>query len=72
MKETHTQFPQKLNVGAGIIGDRILELVFLDGNVDGTTYFTLLQEDLMPALPALLPNPLDPDLLDKRRSFVDI
>jgi hypothetical protein len=68
MKETHTQFPQKFNVGAGIIGDPILEPVFLDGNVDGATYLTLLQEDLMPA--ALFPNPLGPDLPDERRKNI--
>jgi hypothetical protein len=52
MSEIHTRFPQKLNVWAWaeIIGDRILESVFLDGNLDGATYLTLLQEDLMPAL----------------------
>jgi hypothetical protein len=51
--ETHTQFPQKLKVWAGIIGDRILEPLFLDGNLHGATYLTLLQEDLIPALAAL-------------------
>jgi hypothetical protein len=66
MRETHTQFSQKLNVWAGIIGDRILEPVLLDGNLDGVIYFTLLQEDLIPALAALFPNLLDPDLPDER------
>jgi hypothetical protein len=55
MPETHTQFLQKLNVQTGIIGigDRILEQVFLDSNLDG-------------ALAALFPNPLDPDLPPER------
>jgi hypothetical protein len=48
--------------------DPILEPVFLDGNVDGATYLTLLQEDLMPA--ALFPNPLGPDLPDERRKDI--
>jgi hypothetical protein len=65
MRETHTKFPQNLNVWAGIIGDRILELVFLDGNLDGSTPLTLLQEDLMKALATLFPNPLDRDLPDE-------
>jgi hypothetical protein len=55
MPETHTQFLQKLNVQTGIIGigDRILEQVFLDSNLDG-------------ALAALFPNLLDPDLPPER------
>jgi hypothetical protein len=40
MPETHTQFPQKLNVRAGIMGDGMLEPVILEG----------LQENVMPAL----------------------
>jgi hypothetical protein len=43
-----------------------MEPVFLDGNLDGATYPTLLEEDLMPALAVLFPNPLDPHLLDER------
>jgi hypothetical protein len=67
MPETlRSQFPQKLNVETGIIGDRILKPVFFDGNRDGATYLMLLQEDLMSTLAALLPNPLDPDLPDER------
>jgi hypothetical protein len=66
MPKTHTQSPQKLNVWAGIIGDRILEPVFLDGNLDGATHVTLLQEDLMAPLATLFPNRLDPDLPDER------
>jgi hypothetical protein len=60
MPETHTQFPQKLNVRAGIMGDRMLEPVIVEG----------LQENLMPALAALFPNPLDPDLPDKRKKTI--
>jgi hypothetical protein len=63
MPETlRSQFPQKLNVETGIIGDRILKPVFFDGNRDGATYLMLLQEDLMPALAALFSNLLDPNL----------
>jgi hypothetical protein len=65
MRETHSQLPQKLNVWAGIICDRKLGLVFLDGNFDGATYFTLLQGYLMSALAVLFLNPLDPDLPDE-------
>jgi hypothetical protein len=65
MRETHSQFPQKLNVWAGIICDRKLGLVFLDGNLDGGTYFTLLEGDLMSALAVLFPNPLNLDLPDE-------
>jgi hypothetical protein len=43
-----------------------LEPVFLEGNLDGVIYLTLLQEDVMPALATLFPNPLDPDLANGR------
>jgi hypothetical protein len=41
-----------------------MEQVFLDDNLEGATYLTLPQEDLVPALAALFPNPLHPDLTD--------
>lgn len=69
IRETHTQFPQKVNVWAGIIGDQILGPIFLDGNLNGATYLTLLRDDLMPALAVLFPNELDPDFPDERIWF---
>jgi hypothetical protein len=71
MPETNIQFPQKLNVWRRIISDRILEPVFLDGNLDGATHLTLLQEDLIPALAALFPNLLDPDLPYERILYIN-
>jgi hypothetical protein len=44
------------------LGDLILKPVFLHGTLDGATYFTLLQEDLKPALAALFPNLFNSDL----------
>jgi hypothetical protein len=71
MPETNIQFPQKLNVWRRIISDRILEPVFLDGNLDGATHLTLLQEDLIPAVAALFPNLLDPDLPYERILYIN-
>jgi hypothetical protein len=47
------------------IGNPILKPVFLDGNLDGATYLTVLQ-DLRPPLAASFPDPLDPNIPDKR------
>jgi hypothetical protein len=52
--------PQKANVCAGIIGNRIL--VLFNNNFNGAMYLTFVQEDLIPVLAALFPNTLDQDL----------
>ena len=50
MEETHTQHPQKANVWAGIIGDRIIGPIFIDGNLNGDRYLELLENEIVPAV----------------------
>jgi hypothetical protein len=47
---TRTQYPQKVNVWAGIFGHRIIGPFFIDGNLTGPTYLNLLQNQIGPAL----------------------
>lgn len=42
MREIHTQRQQKVNVWAGIIGDRLIGPFFIEGNLDGAAYLNLL------------------------------
>ncbi|KAJ8937922.1 hypothetical protein NQ318_003348 [Aromia moschata] len=48
MRELHTQRPQKTNVWAGIIQDRIVGPFFFDDTLNGARYLRLLQHELMP------------------------
>lgn len=69
MRESHTQRPQKTNVWAGIIGNRIVGPFFFDENVTGETYLTMLQNELVPTLRILFPDNLDPNLFDQQMWF---
>lgn len=60
--EAHTQYPEKVNVWAAIVGDRILGPYFIDGSLTGVKYLELLRDHLVPALGELYPNPDDPDV----------
>ncbi|CAH1372527.1 unnamed protein product [Tenebrio molitor] len=53
MQEIHTQYPQKVNVWARIIDDRILGPFFFANNLTGDRYLQFLQLELMPALATL-------------------
>lgn len=57
IQEQHTQFPQKINVWAGIIGQRIIGPLFMDYNLNGDRYLQLLRNEIVPALAILFPNP---------------
>lgn len=46
----HTQYPKKLNVWAGVIGNHIVGPFFIDGNLNGDRYLHLLQHEIVPAL----------------------
>lgn len=48
-----TQYPQKLNVWAGILGDNIIGPFFIDGTLTAAKYLALLQDQIMAALRAL-------------------
>lgn len=60
--ECHTQYPQKVNVWAGIVENRILNPFLIDGNLTGERYLEFLENDLVPCLATLFPNPEDPDV----------
>lgn len=48
-----TQYPQKLNVWAGIIGNNVIGPFFIDGNLNGQRYLELLQNQIIPSLQQL-------------------
>lgn len=52
--EVRTQYPQKLNVWAGIYGNRIVGPFFLPGNLTGEMYLNLLQNAVEPALTEII------------------
>ena len=54
--ETHTQYPQKLNVWAGIFGNSIVGPFFLPGNLTGDMYLDLLENTIDPALTHIIEN----------------
>lgn len=60
MREHHTQYPQKINVWAGIVRNKILGPYFFDGNVNGQKYLQCLQEFLIPNLVNLFPSRNEP------------
>lgn len=49
-RETHTQYPQKINVWCGILGDRIIGPFFIDGNLTGPLYLQMLEEAIVPKI----------------------
>lgn len=50
MLESHTQYPQKVNVWAGILNDTIIGPFFIDGNVNADTYEQLLRNQIIPRI----------------------
>lgn len=55
-QEVHTQYPEKLNVWAGIFGDRLVGPFFLPGNLNGEMYLELLQDHIDPMLTEIIEN----------------
>ena len=49
-KESHTQYPQKVNVWLGFIGNRVLGPIFIDGSLNSTKYLELLQGQVGPLI----------------------
>lgn len=60
--EAHTQRPQKVNVWAGIINNRILGPYFFEENLTAARYLDFLRFELVPALAVMFPNEADPDI----------
>lgn len=45
-----TQYPQKINIWAGILGDYIVGPFVINGNLNGERYLQMLQEEIIPAV----------------------
>lgn len=56
MAERHTQYPEKLNVWAGILGTNIIGPFFIDGNLTGQKYLDLLREQIIPQIEDIYEN----------------
>lgn len=50
MLESHTQYPQKVNVWAGILNDTLIGPFFIDGNLNANTYEELLRNQIVPRI----------------------
>jgi len=50
MRDSHTQYPQKVNVWAGIILNRIIGPLFIEGNINSQNYCNLLRNQVIPAI----------------------
>lgn len=50
MRESHTQYPQKLNVWAGILCNQIVGPFFINGNLTGEKYVNLLNNQIIPEI----------------------
>jgi len=57
MRESKSQYPQKLNVWAGIVGEHIIGPFFIDGNLTAQKYEAMLCDDIVPTVR----NIFDPD-----------
>lgn len=69
MREIRTQYPQKLNVWAGLIGNRIIGPFFFNGNLTAEMYLDFLQNYLIPSLAEIFPNHENPNLPSQRIWF---
>lgn len=45
-----TQYPQKLNVWGGMLGDHMIGPFFIDGTLNGLKYLNLLQQQIVPEI----------------------
>ncbi|KAJ8958896.1 hypothetical protein NQ318_019664 [Aromia moschata] len=57
MVEANTQYPEKVNVLAGIINSQIIGPYFFDGTLTGAHYLDFLQNFLVPTVPNTVPRP---------------
>jgi len=71
-REGHTQFPQKVNVWAGILGNKIIGPLFIEENLTGDLYLHLLENVIDPLITESLENQTDQHgnlLLDEQALF---
>ncbi|EFN81575.1 hypothetical protein EAI_17384, partial [Harpegnathos saltator] len=50
MRESKTQYPQKLNVWAGIINNHLIGPFFIDGNLTAQRYENMLRNEIIPTI----------------------
>lgn len=55
-RETHTQYPQKINVWCGIVRDIILGPYFFERTLTGEIYLIFLQNEVIPSITARFPD----------------
>ena len=60
-REDHTQFPEKVNVWAGILGDEIIGPVFIEGNLTGQLYLQCLEDVIDPLITQSVETQVDGD-----------
>ena len=48
MRETHTQYPEKVNVWAGIFGNRIIGPYLIEYDLSVSQYLYLLENQIVP------------------------
>jgi len=58
-REGHTQFPEKINVWAGILGHEIVGPLFLEENLTGQLYLNLLENVIDPLIVQSLESQMD-------------
>ena len=58
-REGHTQYPQKVNVWAGILGNTIIGPLFIEENLTGVLYLNLLEEEIDPLITISVENQID-------------
>ncbi|KAJ8955691.1 hypothetical protein NQ318_008562, partial [Aromia moschata] len=67
--EANTQYPEKVNVWAGILNSQITGPYFFDGTLTGARYLDLLQHFLVPELRILFPDDDNPNEIDRNIWF---
>lgn len=55
-RELNTQYPQKVNVWAGILGDHIIGPMFIPGNLTGELYHEMLTDLIVPLITDIVEN----------------
>lgn len=58
-RETHTQRIQKVNVWAGILGNRVIGPIFLRENLRGERYLRMLQDEIFPEISQVAGNNIE-------------
>jgi len=56
MRDNKSQYSDKVNVWAGIIGDRLISPFFIERNLNSEMYETILIEQIIPVIQNLFPN----------------